>query len=107
MTPLADQQLAGLIMWVPAGGLYLLGALALLRRWIEPPRQAWPAATGAGPAATGAGPDTMAAGSDGRRPRGERPSDDFGDRPARGADEQCFADGKQREPERPASPRRQ
>lgn len=44
MTPLADQQLAGLIMWVPAGGLYLLGALVLLRGWIDPPRPARPAA---------------------------------------------------------------
>ena len=78
LTPLADQQLAGLIMWVPAGGLYLLGALALLGSWIDPPRQTWPAApranverlTGTG-AAGGGGADTMAAESWGggvRRP---------------------------------------
>jgi cytochrome c oxidase assembly factor CtaG len=30
MTPLEDQQLAGLLMWVPAGAVYLLAALALL-----------------------------------------------------------------------------
>ena len=77
LTPLADQQLAALIMRVPAGGLYLLGALALLRSWIDPPRQTWPAApranverlTGTGAAGAG-GADTMAAESWGsvRRP---------------------------------------
>ena len=29
LEPLADQQLAGVIMWVPAGGAYLAAALAL------------------------------------------------------------------------------
>ena len=28
-SPLADQQLAGLIMWVPMGAIYLVAALAL------------------------------------------------------------------------------
>jgi putative membrane protein len=32
-SPLEDQQLAGLIMWAPAAGLYLGGALWLLARW--------------------------------------------------------------------------
>ena len=32
-TPLEDQQLAGLIMWAPAAGLYLAAALALIGRW--------------------------------------------------------------------------
>jgi len=32
LTPLADQQLGGLIMWVPGAGLYLAAALVLLRR---------------------------------------------------------------------------
>ena len=32
-TPLEDQQLAGLIMWAPAAGLYLAAALALAGRW--------------------------------------------------------------------------
>jgi putative membrane protein len=33
-TPLQDQQLAGLIMWVPAAGLYLGAALVLAHRWL-------------------------------------------------------------------------
>lgn len=32
LSPLADQQLGGLIMWVPGAGLYLAAALLLLRR---------------------------------------------------------------------------
>ena len=35
MTPLEDQQLAGLIMWVPAGLAYLLAALAVTASWLE------------------------------------------------------------------------
>lgn len=35
--PLADQQLAGLIMWVPAGLPYLLGGLWLMQRWLSLP----------------------------------------------------------------------
>lgn len=34
LEPLADQQLAGVIMWIPAGLVYLGVALALLARWI-------------------------------------------------------------------------
>ncbi len=33
LTPAQDQQIAGLIMWIPAGAIYLLAALALLARW--------------------------------------------------------------------------
>jgi len=33
-TPLEDQQLAGLIMWVPTGFLYLLASLMLLAVWL-------------------------------------------------------------------------
>lgn len=33
LTPLEDQQLAGLIMWIPAGMLYLLAGLVLLAAW--------------------------------------------------------------------------
>lgn len=41
MSALADQQLAGVVMWIPAGGVYLLVALVLLARWINtPPRLA-------------------------------------------------------------------
>ena len=32
-TPLEDQQVAGLIMWAPAAGLYLAAALVLTARW--------------------------------------------------------------------------
>ncbi|WP_068876946.1 MULTISPECIES: cytochrome c oxidase assembly protein [unclassified Phenylobacterium] len=36
LTPLADQQLAGLIMWAPMGAIYLLVALGLVGRVLEP-----------------------------------------------------------------------
>lgn len=39
LTPLEDQQLAGLFMWVPGGMVYLVCGLALLRAWIMVPRQ--------------------------------------------------------------------
>jgi cytochrome c oxidase assembly factor CtaG len=35
LEPLADQQLAGVIMWIPAGLVYLGAALTLLVRWIQ------------------------------------------------------------------------
>jgi putative membrane protein len=35
LDPLADQQLAGAIMWIPAGGIYLAAALVLLVSWIR------------------------------------------------------------------------
>lgn len=35
LSPLRDQQLAGLIMWAPAAGLYLVAALALVSRWLR------------------------------------------------------------------------
>jgi cytochrome c oxidase assembly factor CtaG len=34
LTPIEDQQLAGLVMWVPGGVTYLVAALALLGRWV-------------------------------------------------------------------------
>lgn len=34
LSPLEDQQLAGLIMWAPAAGAYLIAALALAARWL-------------------------------------------------------------------------
>ena len=40
LTPLEDQQIAGLLMWAPALGLYLAMALAKLARLMEPPRPA-------------------------------------------------------------------
>ncbi len=36
MTPLEDQQTAGLIMWAPAAGVYLIAAVLILARWIGP-----------------------------------------------------------------------
>lgn len=35
LSSLEDQQLAGLIMWVPAAGLYLAAALAIASRWLR------------------------------------------------------------------------
>lgn len=35
ISPLEDQQLGGLIMWVPAGLVYLLAALVLIRAWLH------------------------------------------------------------------------
>ena len=35
MSPIADQQLAGLIMWIPASVAYLVAALLLMRRWLR------------------------------------------------------------------------
>jgi putative membrane protein len=35
LTPLEDQQLGGLIMWVPAGAVYMLAGLILLAGWLR------------------------------------------------------------------------
>ncbi len=35
LTPLEDQQLAGLVMWIPGGLAYMAAALALLLRWLD------------------------------------------------------------------------
>lgn len=44
LSPLEDQQLAGLIMWVPGAGIYLAAAVALLARWFgEERREGQPA----------------------------------------------------------------
>ncbi len=37
LTPLQDQQLAGLIMWIPAGVAYLVAALAVAASWLRVP----------------------------------------------------------------------
>lgn len=34
-SPLEDQQLAGLVMWIPASLAYLIAALAIIRRWLS------------------------------------------------------------------------
>ncbi len=44
LSPLDDQQLAGLIMWAPAAGVYLGAALVILGRWLGPDRTEAPAA---------------------------------------------------------------
>ncbi|HJU22320.1 MAG TPA: cytochrome c oxidase assembly protein [Casimicrobiaceae bacterium] len=38
LTPLADQQLGGLIMWLPGGAAYIVVALAIVAIWLAPPR---------------------------------------------------------------------
>jgi putative membrane protein len=35
LTPLEDQQLGGLIMWIPAGVVYIIAALALFAGWLR------------------------------------------------------------------------
>jgi putative membrane protein len=35
LTPLEDQQLGGLIMWIPACSIYIIAALALLAMWMR------------------------------------------------------------------------
>ena len=40
LTPIEDQQLAGLIMWVPGGLLYVVAMAALFLAWIENPDRA-------------------------------------------------------------------
>jgi cytochrome c oxidase assembly factor CtaG len=44
LTPLEDQQLAGLIMWVPAGIIYAGAALCFAGMWIKRSGTAWEAA---------------------------------------------------------------
>jgi cytochrome c oxidase assembly factor CtaG len=39
LTPLEDQQIAGVLMWGPAGGAYLIAILWAMRGWLESPRQ--------------------------------------------------------------------
>jgi putative membrane protein len=36
LDPLEDQQLGGLVMWVPAGIAYIAAALAIVARWLSP-----------------------------------------------------------------------
>jgi mxaJ protein len=40
LTPLEDQQIAGLIMWVPGGAVHAIAALIYLSRWFRTPRRA-------------------------------------------------------------------
>ncbi|HWX47482.1 MAG TPA: cytochrome c oxidase assembly protein [Roseomonas sp.] len=41
LTPLEDQQLAGLIMWVPAGTVYAAAALGFFALWVKRSGRAW------------------------------------------------------------------
>ena len=41
LTALEDQQLGGLIMWIPAGTLLLVVALVLLVKWIQESQTRW------------------------------------------------------------------
>ena len=41
LTALEDQQLGGLIMWIPAGSLLLIVALGLLARWLQESQMRW------------------------------------------------------------------
>lgn len=40
--PLEDQQLGGLVMWVPGGLAYLVAGLAIVAAWLAPPRAPQP-----------------------------------------------------------------
>lgn len=42
LSPLADQQLAGVIMWIPAGTVYLAAALTAVRRGLVPSQRLAP-----------------------------------------------------------------
>jgi putative membrane protein len=41
LTPLQDQQLAGLVMWVPAGAIYAGAALAFMALWVRESGKVW------------------------------------------------------------------
>ena len=41
LTPLEDQQIAGLIMWVPGGAVHAIAALIYLSRWFTRTRSSW------------------------------------------------------------------
>ncbi|HEX3952839.1 MAG TPA: cytochrome c oxidase assembly protein [Stellaceae bacterium] len=41
LSPLEDQQLAGLVMWIPAGAIYAAAALLCFALWVRRPGIAW------------------------------------------------------------------
>jgi putative membrane protein len=41
LTPLEDQQFAGLVMWVPVGTVYAGAAIAFVARWVRRSSQGW------------------------------------------------------------------
>jgi cytochrome c oxidase assembly factor CtaG len=54
LTPLDDQRLAGLIMWVPGGVLYVVAMSVLFVVWLDPPARRRATRTALGTAAAGA-----------------------------------------------------
>ncbi len=56
LTALGDQQLGGLIMWMPAGAVYLAAALWLLVLWLRRADGALPVPARDGAADAGTGP---------------------------------------------------
>ena len=75
LDPLTDQQLAGVIMWIPAGGIYLAAALAMVVIWLRHSETAvhtfgGAAARPTGPIGVGA-PATVMGGSPARSQRRE------------------------------------
>ena len=38
LTALEDQQLGGLVMWLPGSLAYMIAGLAVVRRWLSAPR---------------------------------------------------------------------
>lgn len=50
LMPLEDQQLGGLVMWIPGGLAYVIAGLALCLRWLAPVRNTW---TGSSPRSPG------------------------------------------------------
>lgn len=66
--PLADQQLAGLLMWIPSGVIFIVFGLALLAAWIgEAERRSALGSVGA------LGPGSLDSGSAGSSTSGSRP----------------------------------
>jgi putative membrane protein len=48
-TPLEDQQLAGLVMWIPVGTIYAGAAIGLLGRWVKRSGKSWKVADALAP----------------------------------------------------------
>jgi cytochrome c oxidase assembly factor CtaG len=43
LSPVEDQQLGGLVMWVPASFVYVVTALAIVAAWLDPGKSAFKA----------------------------------------------------------------
>ncbi len=75
LTPAVDQQLGGILMWVPGGAVYIAGILVLFGRWMS----GADAADHSGPATTGALPRTPPEREDGRHRTSARGAEEAGD----------------------------